>query len=52
MRKVPPLLSEHLNQDVTSLACCWLMQLIDGRIFAFTDAQHDLTIDNGYLFSQ
>lgn len=38
-------LSEHLDQQVTGLVTCWIIERQDGRMYRFTDATEDLTVD-------
>jgi uncharacterized phage protein (TIGR02218 family) len=46
MKKIPSELDEHLKQNVTSLACCWLLTLKCGKQLGFTEALCDIVIDN------
>jgi uncharacterized phage protein (TIGR02218 family) len=49
MRNLSPQLENHLSQEVTSLAGCYLLTLKDKSIKAFTDYIEDLSI-NGVLY--
>ena len=40
-----PQLDDHLEQQVTGLVTCWLIEREDGEEFRFTDATEDLVID-------
>lgn len=38
-------LSDHLDQQVTGLVTCWIIEREDGEVYRFTDATEDLTVD-------
>lgn len=44
LKSISPALKAHLALPVTSLATCWLIIRTDGRQFAFTTADFDVTI--------
>lgn len=45
MKSISTALSNHLDQEVTTLATCWKVVRRDGKEFYFTDHDRDLTID-------
>lgn len=45
MKQITTQLSNHLDQEVTTLATCWKIVRRDGVIFAFTDHDQDLVVD-------
>lgn len=44
------LLQDHLLQEVTGLATCWEIERVDGKVYRFTDADEDLTVE-GFTYS-
>lgn len=44
MKSISVALQAHLALEVTTLATCWLVTRRDGRVFAFTDCDTDLTV--------
>lgn len=58
MKSISNSLNTHLAQEVTTLCTCWRLVRTDGRIFAFTSLDEDLTIggvtyetQNGFMAS-
>lgn len=50
MHALPPALTEHLAQEVTTLATCWKITRTDGVILYFTEHDDDVVIEgNRYL---
>ncbi len=45
MKTISNELKSHLEQDLTTLATCWLIQLTNGDIKAFTDADKDIEFE-------
>ncbi len=45
MKQISAPLKAHLQQDVTSLCTCWLITRQDGGVFAFTDHDTDLVLN-------
>ena len=45
MRTIPIALQDHLLQETTTTATCWLVELQDGRSMGFTDHVDNLQID-------
>jgi hypothetical protein len=43
-------MSDHLDQQVTGLVTCWIIEREDGQVYRFTDATEDITVD-GDLYS-
>jgi uncharacterized phage protein (TIGR02218 family) len=50
MRSIPPDLAAHLAGSVTTLCRCWRATRTDGRVFGFTDHDHDVVF-NGTTFA-
>lgn len=46
MKSLSNELSNHLTQDVTTLATCWKLTRRDNSVMGFTDHDQDLTFDN------
>lgn len=42
MKTVTPALQSHIEEDVTSLATCWVVVRMDGAVFRFTDHDQDI----------
>lgn len=45
MRPIETALSEHLSEDVTSLATCWRLTRRDGVLIALTSHDRDIVVD-------
>jgi uncharacterized phage protein (TIGR02218 family) len=45
MKSISPSLESHLDQEVTTIATCWLITRQDGVQFGFTDHDRDLVVD-------
>lgn len=45
MQQLPTALSDHLAQEVTTLATCWKLTRKDGQVFCFTDHDADIVVD-------
>lgn len=45
MRTASSNLTAHIAGEVTTLAVCWKLSLVDGSVMGFTDHTSDLTID-------
>lgn len=52
MKTISNALSNHLDEEVTTICSCWKITRLDGTVFAFTDHDQDLTIDNILYESQ
>jgi hypothetical protein len=46
MKNISAALKLHLAQETTTLARCWKITRLDGKIFGFTSADKDLTVDS------
>ncbi len=46
MRSASSNMTAHLTGEVTSLAVCWKLSLVDGSVLGFTDHTSDLTISS------
>jgi len=49
MKAITTNLMNHIHQDVTTLASCWLVTRTDGKVFAFTDHDKPLLV-NGVIY--
>jgi hypothetical protein len=43
MKIISAAMQAHLRQDVTTLTTCWKIKRMDGKIFAFTELDQDIT---------
>lgn len=46
MKEISAALSDHLDQEVTTLCSCWKIVRRDGVVFGFTDHDRDIFIDD------
>lgn len=46
MRKIPPDLQAHLEQNITTLCTAWKLKLRDGRVFGYSEHDRDLNIES------
>lgn len=45
MKTIPAPLSQHLQQDTTTLTLCFEISRLDGQVFRFTTLDEDVTVD-------